>query len=107
MIRAGKLRHRVSVQKLTAADQPDGTYSESWVEQTKRWASIEPLKGREYLEAEAVNADIDHRIVIRPHAGVAPKNYRITNGTRVFNIVSVANIEERDTRMELMCKEAV
>lgn len=105
-MQVGKLRHRVKVQaKPTSLDdygEDDGVFQDIGT----RWASVEPLGGRELLAAQQVNAEAVIRIRMRYYAGLTT-DHRIRHGENVYEIVSVADREMRHESMELMCKQAV
>jgi head-tail adaptor len=78
----------------------------------RAYASIEPLTGRELLNARAVEADVTDRIQMqwsRTTAQITPR-YRIrydspVYGSRYYNILTVKNIEERNRLLEIMAVE--
>lgn len=106
MARAGCMRHRVSVQTLSEARAADGGVTESWSTTHLAYADIQPIRGREFFNAEAVNSDVTHKVTIRYRAGITPK-MRLLFGTRELHITSVINVNERNDCLELMCKEVV
>lgn len=65
-IEAGRLRHRVSIQRKVQTQNPTtGAITETWQEVAKVWAAIEPLSAREFIQSQAMQAQIVARIVIR------------------------------------------
>jgi len=105
-MQTGKLRHRVTIETATESLDSYGHPDPTWTSAVVVWASIEPLAGNELLRAQEVNAEISIRIRIRYHASVTPRA-RLKFGSRYFEILSVANLEERGREMELLCREAV
>ena len=103
-MQAGWLRHRITIQKLTETRSASGAVVNSWSTHVSAWASIEPLKGQEYLAAKAQDASVDLRVRMRYQAGVTQK-MRVLYGSRVFEIVSVINSLEKNKELQLMCKE--
>lgn len=103
-VQAGRLRHAIRVEALL--ETPDGaggsTSSPLLVAETR--AAIEPLLGRERLQALAVQSDQSHTITMRYRAGVTPK-CRILYGTRVFRILAARDPEERHRTLILDCVE--
>jgi len=102
----GKLRHYVQIQSSTEAQDGYGQQNKIWATEESVFASIEPIRGSEWLEAQQVGAELSHRIIIR-HTDNAKPNNRIKFGTRIFDINVVRNIDERNTMQELLCKELV
>ena len=101
---SAKLRHQITIQSpptaLDAMNQPTGSYTTV----ATMWASIDPISGREYFAMQAVQSEVTHKITIRYCSLVKP-NMQVLFGTRVFQIVSVLNLEERNIEMQIMCYE--
>lgn len=105
-MQAGKLRHRVTIQQKTTTQDPEGMTTETWTNVATVWAAVEPLKGREYFQAQAVNAEVTTRVRIRYRAGIIP-TMRVLFGARKFDILAVIDQEERHQELQLMCREVV
>ena len=103
-MRAGWLRNRITIQKKTVSRSGSGAEVVSWNTHVNAWASIEPLKGQEYLTAKMQESAVDVRIRIRYQTGITPA-MQVLYGTRVFEIVSVINYLERNVELQLMCRE--
>jgi SPP1 family predicted phage head-tail adaptor len=101
---SAKLRHRITLQSKTKVKDSEGITKEKWADVMTVWAAVEPLRGREYFQAAAVNQENTVRFRIRYRAGVTP-NMRVKYGSRLFDIKSVIDIEERHVEMHLMCQE--
>lgn len=107
----GRFRHQVTWQNPTLTDDGDGGT-------TVAWANLAPSQSRvsivpataQSLERTAGGAAVissaTHIVTGRYHAGVTTKT-RIVFGSRTFQVVSVANIEERSRKMVLLCQEVV
>lgn len=96
-------RHRVTLQqRVTALD--DGLPVEQWQDWATVWAAVEPIRGREYFAAAAVEAEGTVRIRIRYRAGVTP-DMRVVYGQRVFWVQSVIDVGGRHREAQLMCRE--
>ncbi len=106
MIAAGTLKDRITVQSVTETRSGSGQVNEAWATFATRWASVEPLQGREFFDSQQVNADITTRIRLRYLEGITPK-MRVLYKTRVFNVTSVVNVEERSIETQLLCTEDV
>ena len=103
-MRAGSLRHLVSIEEYTEATDSLGGVSLTWTEFSKAYANIAPLNGKEkYVSAEK-HATSTHQITIRYLSGVNPK-MRVVYGAQVFEIVSVVNAGMRDKMMQLIVEE--
>lgn len=95
--------HKINIQQAVEAQNEYGEPMVTWATfKSSVWASIKPLRGREYWAAQQVQAEIDTEIGIRYVAGVTFK-MRILNGTDEYYIRSIINPEERDKELLLMC----
>lgn len=102
----GKLRHRVVIEHFTTVRLPTGTVREDWSPFATRWASIEPIRGREYWAAAQTQAEVTHTIRMRFTDGVTP-DMRIRYGERIFEIVVVRNLDEENRITEILAMEKV
>jgi SPP1 family predicted phage head-tail adaptor len=107
-MKAGKNRKRIEIQAIGTTRGAAGEVVDTWTTETggTLWASIEPMSGRELFTAQQINAEITHKIRLRYYAGLTPAK-RILFGTRVFNILYVMNIEERNVEHLVYAKELV
>lgn len=105
-MRAGDLRHRGTIQEQQRVQIPGGGYETQWVDVVTVWAALEPLRGREQIEAQQLQAKVTHRIRIRYRRNVKPA-HRMTVGSRVFNFVSVFDKGERCRELEILAEEVV
>jgi SPP1 family predicted phage head-tail adaptor len=105
-VRAGKLRHRITIEQVAETQDSDGSVIETWSTFANAQASIDPISGREYFAAQTTQADVTHRISLRFISGVIPK-MRVKYGSRNFDILSVINVGERNRELQLMCRETI
>lgn len=106
-MRTGLLRHRVTIQKpISTANDDYGAPIIIWEKVLDTWASVEPLSGREYFDAQQVNADVTHKASMRYQFGI-DSTMRILLGSRMLLILEVLNTEERSRELTLMCREEV
>lgn len=70
------------------------------------WASVEPLRGDEFLQADRQGASVTTTIVIRYQSGIEPQ-MRAVWGSHTYDIQSVINIDERQRETHLMCREII
>jgi len=105
-VRAGDLRHKITIQKLTEASDGMGGMTTTYSTFKKVRASIWPIKGAEYLAARQTTSELTHKIRIRYLADLTPK-HRIKWGTRYFDIEAIINPDERNIYYEMMCRETI
>lgn len=104
MARAGRWRHRITVQTATETADAHGQRIKTWAdEDTARWGSIEPINGDEKFNAQRVEAGITHKIEMR----YAPLNssQRLYAKGKTFNIVNVLDLFEKQRYTVALCKE--
>ena len=103
----GKLRHRITLQEYREIlDQYGTPIDQGWQDVATVWASVEPIQGREYIQLQNTQSGLTTRIRIRYRPGITPA-MRVLYGTRVFDIQSVIDFEERHIELQLMCIERV
>lgn len=88
-MRAGNLRHRVTIQAPGQTQDPDsGAMVKTWTDVATVWASAEPLSARDFIAASAAQSEITARIVIRYRSGIN-STMRVRHGGRVYDIKGV------------------
>jgi SPP1 family predicted phage head-tail adaptor len=102
----GNLRHRITFQKQTEAQNDYGEEIKDWVDEATVWASINPISGKEFFSAEKVSSEVSHKINMRYTPGISP-DMRIRFNERFFSIISVINFQERNIELQLLCKELI
>lgn len=104
-IDAGKLRKRVSLQRISKVPDGGGGYDTSWSEYAQAWAWVKPLSGAEQLVGMQLEASITHDVIIRHRDGVTAADKIVLENSRELNILSVIDIEERNRWLQLRCQE--
>lgn len=107
-MQAGKLRHRVDLQKKVTGRNPEtGGSIEVWQSVTTVWASIEPLSAREFIAAGATQASVTTRITIRYRDGVTAQMRAVSRG-KIYNIEGVLPDDKSGREyLTLPCSEGV
>lgn len=100
------LRHRITLQKLEMVQDSYGQPTETWEDIATVWAAVNPISGREFFQAETINSEVTHKILIRYRAGIEP-TMRVKFKDRIFTILSVINFQEKNEALQLMCKELI
>lgn len=104
---AGKLRHRVTIQRLIRYIDTAGDTVEGWVEFATVWASVEPLSAREFIGSQAMQSQIAVRVTIRHLDGVLA-SMRLLHGAKVYVIEGV--LPDKESGLEyltLPCSQGV
>lgn len=110
MKNCGDYRHKVVFQRMDTTQQDDGSYETAWTDALTTWAAIEPLSGREILQAGGMEGVYTHRIRTRALRGLT-ESMRIkfidgfTGITRYFNIIAIRNVEFMNSEIQINCEE--
>lgn len=105
-VAAGTLRHPITIERYTQSQNAFGEVIEAWGTLLSTHADIQPIRGKEYFESKSINAEVTHRVILRYQAEIKPSD-RVIFNTRVFQIESVINVDERNILHELICIETI
>jgi SPP1 family predicted phage head-tail adaptor len=105
------LNKRITIQLMNPdARDPDGfplKDDQKWQDVKTVWAMVKTLKGREFYQAAAVQAENTTRFVIRYTVGI-DNTMRIKYNNRIFKIISPPiNDDERNITLTIIAKEVV
>lgn len=104
VIQAGKLRHSIVIQQNTPTPDSFGEQDPSWSTFATVFADIKPLTSREFWDAKQVNAENTLKFIIRYLSGLDSK-MRISWDSRLFNIESIINVDERNEKIVILAVE--
>lgn len=108
-MRIGEFRSRVTLQRESRVADGGGGFANVWTDLAASptvWARIDPLRGREVLQALKLQSPVTHRVTLRYRADVTA-GMRLTVAGRAFNIRAAINLDERGRWLELLCEEGV
>ena len=103
-MRAGNLRHLITIEEPIEALSDIGEVETTWQESITTYALINPLVGREYWSARQVTSEVTGKVNIRYVNGITPK-MRIKFGNRILSIEAIINVEERNRELVLLVSE--
>lgn len=104
-MQAGKLRHRLTIQKRSQQQNGYGEESQAWADEATVWGSIRPLGVIEQVQAQKTVGNVSHIVEFRaPQIDPSPEK-RIIFGERVFEVIGQMDWDERNIRVRVMCKE--
>lgn len=111
-MKAGQLRELVKIQSPSSTQDEYGYSGSAWSDvfttgSGYTHASVQPVNGREYFSGREMQNPVTHRVRMRFQSGVIPKMRVLVGGSRILQIESVINVDERDRELVLMCKELV
>ena len=102
-MRAGMLRHRVTIQRQELVFGKFGAplHDKVWENVATVWASLEAMSGREFFASQQAQSEVTHRIRYRPDVTA---DMRVIHNGKVFNIVAPLP-DNRGRELVLMCRE--
>lgn len=113
-MRTGSLRHKITVQQNTRTQDSTGAWSPgSWTTLRAPWADARKMSGTERAHAEQTISDAEWKFTMHYADGkdiVSGKTgnveHRVSYGGKLFNILDVNNVGERNEVIVLTCSEA-
>lgn len=106
MTRTGELRQRITYKQKSVTKNKYGEEVISWVDFVAVWAKIEDVRGTEYFanNSRQYQSEVTHVVTQRYYPNIDVK-MEINFGTRTFEILYFADIEERRRHQKIMVKE--
>ncbi|PHM24126.1 phage head closure protein [Xenorhabdus budapestensis] len=109
-MRAGALRHRITIQKNEQTRSPGGSVIKTWVDVAEIWAEVKYISGRELVASQRVLSEVTVRIWLRYRNDITTAHRIVYQETRThsqaFAIVAVIP-DAKHTRLELLCKGGI
>lgn len=98
------MRRKVTIRTMTRTPDGMGGYTETPTDVTGIDARVEPLEGREQLQAMQTGMQRPHRFTMRYRSGMTGAKTLIYD-SRTFDIKSVVDPEEKHRELQLMTDE--
>ncbi|MDE1484224.1 phage head closure protein [Xenorhabdus bovienii] len=109
-MRAGRLRHRITIRKNESTRDSFGGIINNWVDVATVWAEVKAISGRERVASGAVFSEATVRIWLRYRADVTTANNITYHGANTkgtaFDIMAVIP-DAKHSRLELLCKGGI
>jgi SPP1 family predicted phage head-tail adaptor len=105
-MRAGKLRHRVEVQRSTATQDTYGQQVITWGTFAILWADIRPSEATETFESGQFKTERRHVVRMRYYDQLTTRN-RLKFGTRYFDVTGIRYVREIEREMVVDCVERI
>ncbi len=103
-MRIAELRHKIQIQEPERTEDGGGGAEIVWRIVADVWAKVEPVSGREEVNADKRRGQISHKLTIRWRPGMGPVQ-RLVHGGRVLEILSVYDPGERRRWLACACVE--
>lgn len=97
------LRHRITIQKKTVTTDDNGIETETWNDLKTVWAAFEPVSGREYYAAAALNSENNVTFRIRYQKDITPDMQIVFNGL-IYQILNILDTAGRRIELQLISK---
>lgn len=101
-MRAGRLRHRIMLQRLTRVPDDIGGWVEVWFDLGQTWAEIRPVSGRAWMAAAQEQRAVTAEVLIRPRQGIEA-GMRVVQGETHY-LIEAALMDYTRCELKLMCK---
>ena len=102
-MRAGRLRHIVTVQKMVRVPDGMGQFTETWSDVGTIRAELRGLTGSELVKAGRLDANKTYRLWVRDNPTL-DEGKRLIWGHRILNILHVAPDNKR-RQMEILAED--
>lgn len=104
---ATDLNRKITFRELTITQDPNtGEMIETWADAFSVFARVDPLVGREYFAAAAVQAEDSRKFTMRYRGDVDP-TMRIAFDGDEYNITSIQNIRSGNRETLIYAKATV
>lgn len=108
-----KYRNSILFQELKTTQSNEGHKVTDWIDSDlgTTFAQIRNIRGNEFIMAGANQVKVSARINMRYRKDVVEKDFelgeklRLKFGSRVFEIVYINNLEERNVELEILVNE--
>jgi len=105
-MRAGAMRHYISIERLTEQKDRHSAIKNVWVEVCKVYASIKPLTGRSLFAAQQNHSEVTGDILMRYRPDIDAK-MRVVYEGKIYSIHAVIDPDLRHRELHLMVSEGV
>jgi head-tail adaptor len=107
-VKAGQLNQPVVVSEPVRTRDAIGGTTVTWRKVADAWCSVWPVQGSEAAKAGKVSGAVTHEVRLRRLAAPDMKSdYRLTMGSRTFDVVQVLDVESRGEMWRCMVAEHV
>lgn len=104
-MRAGKLRHRITLQHNQPARNDLGEPQPAWVDYAMVDAEVAPLVGKEFFSAQQINSELSIKVRIRWRPGVKAGDQIVFKNRTLLIASPPINVNEKNHELVLMCRE--
>ena len=99
----GAMRERFTLEQAIRTADGGGGATVAWETVVELWAHVRPITGDERLRQDQLAGRLTHQVWTRYRPGVLPA-MRFRQGTRIYDIVAILEVERR-RRLKCLCEE--
>lgn len=103
-MRAGSLKHRVTIQQRADTRNDAGEVIAEWQDVVTVWGQIETASARGVLLYKGSASQVSHTLRIRYREGINSEQ-RVKFGSRFFDIEGIINTDQENRELQLFCNE--
>lgn len=103
----GELNQRITIQQRGGAVDALGHGAETWTDVATVWAAAQPLRGREFFAAGAVQSEADVRFRIRWMSGIDATMRAVWKGVPHALVAEPIDVDGGRHTLELMTASGV
>ena len=101
----GKLRHRITLQRLTKARNDFGEVEESWRDLARLWAEVKPVSGNETFTSKQFAAITSHEVWLRFRNDIKASDRIMDHRGNHLDIKAILDIGGRGCTLKLLCQQ--
>lgn len=100
---ASECKHYVAIQRATVTSDGEGGTTQTWAT-TFAWAAIYPMRANKRFELAGMDVQASHHFKFYGYININEKDQILFDG-RIFEILTVENIQESDFCLWVTCNE--
>jgi head-tail adaptor len=107
---ASILRHFVAIEERTDTTDGEGGFTTVWSTVSgygNVQAAVWPIFSFQKAQYRSIDSEATHFIMVRGEISVTHSANRIVFDSRVFEILSIEDIQERGIKKQITCKERI
>lgn len=103
---SSRATHQVTIQTRAQIPDGEGGFSDGWLNRNSQpvWSEIEPMQAKQSFEYRTIGVDATHFIKVDGLIEVEEQD-RILYGDRIFEILTIENLKERNAEKFITCLE--
>lgn len=98
------LNKKVILLRPKDTEDGGGGYDTTYIPEAEVWAGVIPVTSTELRFANQQNLQVTHKIIMRYRDDIKP-NWLILFKGRKLEIISILNVKENNTELNLLCTE--